>query len=43
MSWDNGYIEHCKIIVVSTTPSVRVKDGFSHLPVLNYCSQPVFS
>ena len=32
-------IEHCKIIVVSTTLSD--KDGFSHLPVLNYCALPI--
>ena len=43
MEWDNGYtsIVQCSIIVVLTTPSVI--DGFSHLPVLNYCSLPVFS
>ena len=41
MEWDNGYIEHCKIIVVLITLSV--KDGFSHLPVLKYSSLPVFS
>ena len=41
MEWDNGYIEHCKIIVVSTT--LCDKDGFSHLPILNDCSLHVFS
>ena len=39
MEWDNEYKEPCKIIVVSTTLSV--KDGFSHLPVLNYYVDPL--
>ena len=34
MEWDNEFKELCKIIVVSTTLSV--KDGFSHLPILPY-------